>query len=241
VKYIYQIKKTSIWIFVVPVFIINLCLFISIYGDFLQNTLFQVDAIGRSSFTIPYIDGGTSISRVSRTYPAYLLFKPGMLITAILLIKYWFANKSLFNEIDKKNNLKKYFLFFGVGSSLFLIIHSLFLGLNYEVDLYKFFRRFVLLAFIIFEIIAQTILIINIFLIKDKIKNLINSRILLLKAILVSLLIAIALFALPMLNSDEYTHFKHALEWNFFIGVISFYLLTFFFWKKPRVHTSEDV
>ena len=240
-KYIYQIKKISIWIFVLPVFIINLCLFISIYGDLLQNTFFQVDAIGRSSFTIPYIDGGTSISRVSRTYPAYLLFKPGMLITAILLIKYWFANKSLFNEIDKKNNLKKYFLFFGVGSSLFLIIHSLLLGLNYEVDLYKFFRRFVLLAFIIFEIIAQTILIINIFLIKDKIQNLINSKILLLKAILVSLLIAIALFTLPILNSGEYTHFKHALEWNFFIGVISFYLLTFFFWKKPRVHTSEDV
>ena len=26
--------------------------------------------------------------------------------------------------------------------------------------------------------------------------------------------------------------FKHALEWDYFIGVISFYLLTFFMWKK---------
>ena len=25
---------------------------------------------------------------------------------------------------------------------------------------------------------------------------------------------------------------KHALEWDYFIGVISFYLLTFFLWKK---------
>ncbi len=240
-KYINQIRKTSIWIFLIPVIVINLCLFISINGDFLQNTLFQVDAIGRSSFTIPYFDGGTSISRVSRTYPAYLLFKPGMVITAFLLIKYWFANKNLFTEIDKKNNLKKYFLFFGVGSALFLIVHSLFLGLNYEINLYKFFRRFILLAFIIFEIIAQTILIINMFLIKEKIKSLINTKILLLKAVLVSLLIIIAFFSLPILNSSEHTHFKHALEWNFFIGVISFYLLTFFFWKKPTVHTSEDV
>ena len=25
---------------------------------------------------------------------------------------------------------------------------------------------------------------------------------------------------------------KHALEWNYFLGVITFYLLTFFLWKK---------
>ena len=35
-----------------------------------------------------------------------------------------------------------------------------------------------------------------------------------------------------ILNSSEYTHFKHALEWNYFLGVITFYLLTFLFWKK---------
>jgi len=25
---------------------------------------------------------------------------------------------------------------------------------------------------------------------------------------------------------------KHALEWDYFLGVIAFYLLTFFMWKK---------
>ena len=57
----------------------------------------------------------------------------------------------------KKN---KKFLFFGIGSAIFLIAHSIFLGLNFEYDLYKFFRRFVLLGFIIFEIIAQALLVI---------------------------------------------------------------------------------
>jgi len=28
------------------------------------------------------------------------------------------------------------------------------------------------------------------------------------------------------------THLKHMLEWDYFLGVISFYLLTFFMWKK---------
>ena len=69
-----KVKSMSIWIFIIPVLVLNLCLFISVNGHLLQGTLFQVDAIGRSSFTIPYFDGGTSISRVSRTYPAYLLF-----------------------------------------------------------------------------------------------------------------------------------------------------------------------
>ena len=26
--------------------------------------------------------------------------------------------------------------------------------------------------------------------------------------------------------------FKHALEWDYFLGVILFYVLTFFLWKK---------
>ena len=159
---IYKIKKVSIWIFIVPIVVLNLCLLISVNGEILQGTIFQVDAIGRSSFTIPYIDGGTSISRSSRTYPAYLLFKPGMIITAFLLIKYWILNNKLIQKIDNQHNKNKYFLFFGVGSALFLILHSIFLGINFEVDLYKFFRRFVLLGFIVFEIIAQALLVANI-------------------------------------------------------------------------------
>ena len=231
-KEIGQIKKVSIWIFIIPVVVINFCLFISVNGHLLQSTIFQVDAIGRSSFTIPYIDGGVSISRIVRNYPAYLLFKPGMLITAVLLIQYWIANNRLFKKINnntKKNNL---FLIFGVGSALFLIAHSIFLGINFEANVYKFLRRFVLLGFIIFEIIAQAILIINIIKNKNKITKFINNKILILKMILVSVLIIVAILSAPILNSEEHDRFKHALEWNYFVGVVSFYFLTFLFWKK---------
>ena len=51
-----------------PLIIINLCLYISINYDLLDNTIFAVDQIGRSGFTIPYIDGSISISRASRTF-----------------------------------------------------------------------------------------------------------------------------------------------------------------------------
>ena len=227
-----KIKIVSILIFAVPIVVLNVCLFISLNYQLYENTIFVVDQIGRSSFTIPYFDGGTSISRVSRTYPAYLLFKPGMIITSILLIKYWISNNNLFKKIDDFSKKNKYFLFFGVGSALFLIAHSIFLGINFETDLYKFLRRFVLLGFIIFELIAQTLLVLNIIKIKGKILEFINIKILTLKIILVSVLVIVAFFSAPILNSSEYIHFKHALEWNFFLGIVTFYLLTFLFWKK---------
>ncbi len=229
-----QIKKVSIWIFIVPVVALNLCLLISVNYILLEDTVFSVDQIGRSGFTIPYIDGSLSISRSARTYPSYLVFKPAMIITSILLIKYWLANNRLFSYLEDLHK-KKYFMLFGIGSALFLILHSIFLGLAIENDLYKFFRRFILLGFIIFEITAQTLLVINIFKIKTKVKELINNKILILKAILVIVLIIVAIFAAPILNSTEHTHFKHALEWNYFIGVVLFYLLTFLFWKKGKV------
>jgi len=232
VEKIDQIRKISLWIFVLPLTVLNLCLFISVNYHLLENTIFVVDQIGRTGFTIPYIDGGVSISRTARTYPAYLLFKPGMIITAIFLIKYWIENNKLILKIENKNKKNKKFLIFGILSAIFLIFHSIFLGVNFEYDLYKFFRRFVLLGFVIFEIIAQSLLVINLFKIKVKISSFINKNILVIKVILVSLLIIVAVASLPILTSSGHVHFKHALEWDYFVGIVTFYLLTFLFWKK---------
>ena len=229
-----RIKAISIWIFIVPIVVLNLCLFISINYHLFENTILSVDQIGRSGFTIPYIDGGVSISRSARTYPTYLIFKPGMIITAFLLIKYWIANNNMARTINNQNEKNYRFLIFGVGSAIFLIVHSIFLGVKFDYDLYKLFRRFILVAFIIFEIVAQALLVITLFKIKNKISEIINKKVLILKIVLVSLLAITALASLPILTSSGNTHFKHALEWNYFIGVVLFYLLTFLFWKKGQ-------
>ena len=129
-------------------------------------------------------------------------------------------------------------MIYGVLSAIFLIIHSIFLGVSFEHDLYKLFRRFVLLAFIIFEIVAQALYVITLFKIKKIISELINKKILILKILLVSILIAAAFASLPILTTSGHVHFKHALEWNYFIGVVLFYLLTFFFWKAQKNQKS---
>tara|TARA_B100001093_G_scaffold510195_1_gene575619 strand:+ start:835 stop:1434 length:600 start_codon:yes stop_codon:yes gene_type:complete len=197
----------------------------------LNGTVFNVDMIGRSNFTIPYFDGSLSISRASRTYPQYLIFKPAMVITSILLIIYWHKNNELINLFLNTN--KNYnFKILGILSAVFLIIHSVLLGVETDFKIFKFLRRVVLLSFIIFEIAAQGYLVYNFYKLKLKIKDLINNKILKLKIILVGILVSVAVLSVPILISSGNVHFKHGLEWNYFIGVIIFYLLTNLLWKK---------
>ena len=227
-----QIRKLSLWIFFLPLIAINLCLFISVNPSLLDGTIFTVDQIGRSGFSIPYLDGSLSISRASRTFPQYLIFKPSMIITGILLFYYWNNNNNLVCKIRNTENFKYKFRLFGILSAVFLIIHSIFLGVKFDIQLYKLFRRVVLLLFIIFELIAQGMLVYYLFNIKSKISEITNKSILFIKIILVSILVIVALASLPILVTKGNTHFKHALEWNYFVGVITFYLLTFFFWRR---------
>tara|TARA_B100000003_G_C10835132_1_gene332588 strand:- start:18 stop:719 length:702 start_codon:yes stop_codon:yes gene_type:complete len=226
-----QIRKLSIWIFLIPLLAINLCLFISQNPEFLEDTIFTVDQIGRSGFSIPYLDGSLSISRASRTYPQYLIFKPSMILTAILLYYYWSSNNNLVNKLNS-SDINYKFKKFGILSAVFLAIHSIFLGIKFDIQVYKLFRRVVLLLFIIFELIAQGLLVYHLYKLKNKLDNLINRNVLFVKAFLVSVLIIIAILSLPILVTKGNTHFKHALEWNYFVGVVVFYLLSRFFWRR---------
>ena len=226
-----QIRKLSLWIFFVPLISINFCLYISQNPEFLENTILAVDQIGRSNFSIPYIDGSLSISRASRTFPQYLIFKPAMVLTAIFLFIYWKNNNQLVNNLYS-SNINYKFKTFGILSALFLVIHSMLLGVKFDIQIYKLFRRVVLLLFIIFEIIAQGILVFHFFKLKSKLENFINRKVLVLKIILVTVLTVVAILSVPILVTEDNTHFKHALEWNYFAGVLTFYLLSRLFWKR---------
>ena len=215
-----------------PLVAINLCLIISINFEFLNGTIFEVDMIGRSAFSIPYIDGSLSISRASRTFPAYLVFKPAMILTSVLLYFYWKKNNKIIGEFNQNFNKNYKFKIFGILSAIFLAIHSLLLGVDIDIKIFKLLRRVVLLSFIIFEIIAQGFLVYHLYKLKSKIEMFFNTFILKLKIILVAVLASVAILSLPILVTKGNVHFKHALEWNYFIGVIAFYFLTRMFWKR---------
>ena len=229
-----KVKSISIWIFIVPFVAVNACLLlITQFHELFPN---QEDIIHN---TFPYFDGGTSISRTARPYPTWLIFKPSMFLTSFLLIKYWLYNKSIIEFFDKDHKYKNKILFFGIASAVALIVHSIFLGIKFDNDLYKLFRRVIMLSFIIFEIAAQAYLVATFYSFKDKLSQYISLKILKIKITLVSTLIVVALISIPIISlpGDDFfglnlKFFKHALEWDYFIGVISFYLLTFFMWKK---------
>ena len=96
-----------------------------------------------------------------------------------------------------------------------------------------------MLMFIIFEIVAQTYLVITFYSFKNKLSEYINVIFLRLKLILVIILITVAVISIPIISlpGNDFFGFnlkfvKHALEWDYFLGVITFYMFTYFMWKK---------
>ena len=233
-EYIKKAKSLSIWIFILPFVAVNTCLIlVTQFHSLFPN---QVDIIHN---TFPYFDGGASISRTARPYPSWLVFKPLMIFTSFLLVRYWMYNREIVNFFSKDHkNMKKIF-FFGVASAIFLTLHSIFLGIKFDNDLYKLFRRVILLLFIIFEIVAQAYLVSTLYSLKKDITQFLNLNVLKIKIVLVTILIVVATISIPIISlpGDDFMgitlkFLKHGLEWNYFLGVITFYLLTFLMWKK---------
>jgi hypothetical protein len=228
---IQKVRSFSIWIFLIPFISINTCLILITEFQWLFPN--QEDIIHN---TFPYIDGGASISRTVRPYPTWLIFKPAMFLTSFLLIKYWLLNKDIIINFNKNHKHLKKIIFFGIGSAVALTIHSIFLGIKFDNDLYKLFRRLIMFTFIMFEITAQAYLVATLYSFKDQLIKFINVKVLRLKLILVSILIVVAVVAIPMVSwpGNQFKFLKHALEWDYFLGVISFYLLTFFMWRNKK-------
>ena len=162
----------------------------------------------------------------------YLIFKPAMFLTSYLLIRYWLNTKNIIQKFKSNYHNTNKIIFFGVGSAILLTIHAIFLGVKFDNDLYKLFRRIIMLSFIIFELIAQAYLIKFFYEIKKDLNKFINGIYLKIKRILITTLIIVSIIVLPFLPFDNFKFLKHALEWNVFLGVIVFYLLTHLMWKK---------
>jgi len=224
-----KVKSISIWVFIIPFLAINICLILITQFHWVFPN--QENIIHN---TIPYIDGGASISRAARPYPNWLIFKPAMFLTSYLLIKYWLYNKEIIQYLEKDHKNLKKIIFFGVGSAVALTIHSIFLGIKFDNDLYKLFRRLIMLSFIFFEITAQAYLVATFYSLKRELNEYINPKILRMKLILVSILIIVAILCIPLILMPGNKFLKHALEWDYFLGIITFYLLTFFMWKNKN-------
>lgn len=186
----------------------------------------------------PYLYGEVSISRTARYFPATLIFKPFIILGAIFLLLYWINNLKLFKELESRNILvisSRKFFYFGVFSCVFLILHALFLGLDFDSELFRKIRKLIIILFILFEILAQIFLTKILFQLKENLKNYINPLFLKIKIVFVSMILVITfiVFGLLIWGDLDGTH-KHVIEWNYFSSLLLYYLLSRLLWRKAQ-------
>ena len=193
---------------------------------------------GFASIRNPYIYGEVSISRTARYYPASLIFKPLIVLSALFLFFYWRSNFYFFNLLKNKNildNASKTFFYLGGLSCLFLTLHALFLGLDIDSKLFAKIRKLIIVSFILFEILAQFYLIKYLYRYKNNLKDYMRPFVLNLKIVFVSTVILSTIIVFSLLVwADMSTSIKHILEWNYFSILLIYYLLSRLLWKSSQ-------
>ena len=141
-----------------------------------------------------------------------------------------------FNYIFKhtiKNKKNFYFFYFGILSAIFLFLHVFFLGWIFEIEFLTKIRRIFVVFFILFEILAQAFLIKKILLIKDKIIDYLNEKIILIKLLFVIFVCLSTIIIFVLLTIYNFPpNVDYILEWNYFLILLIFYFLSFLLWKK---------
>ena len=189
---------------------------------------------GTSTAVNPFIYGEVSISNIVKRFPINYLFKPFMFITSLLMIFYWLTYQKIFTTINQKKRINK-FTIFGVFSGIFLFFHVFFLGTKIDNEIFNQIRKLILILFILFEILAQFFLTKRLYLSIKTINNYISKKILNTKIIFVSLILLSSSFIIVILtffNLDSKV--DYILEWNYFLLLLIFYLLSALLWNKQK-------
>ena len=208
------------------------------YDNFksLANLVYKIKktekfSFGTSKMVNPFFFGETSISNIVKRLPLAYFFKPLIYISSFLMILYWYYNNLAAKNIQNRSKNFPFF-YFGILSSIFLFFHVTFLGSNIENELFQKIRRLIIVLFILFEIISQVLLVINLRKNLEKFQVYISKKVLSLKYYLISFMVMITIIILTILSLfDLSSKFDYFLEWNYFLILLFFYLLSFFLWK----------
>ena len=183
---------------------------------------------------IPYLDGCTSISATGRHGVGYVLFKAGMLPSAVVLLLYWrLCRDWLLEAGDADGPALRSLLWLGIAGALFMVLYTVFLGHKGEV--YNLLRRFGVTLNLGFTYLAQLLVVWRLRRLRDK-----GGRapcpawILQAKTWLVAVLLLLGLGSIPVSNfiADK-DPVENAIEWAFCLLMSGFYLLTAVAWRRP--------
>ena len=203
-----------------------------IFPNFFENIASGSFQLGTSKSINPLINGETSISNIVKRSPVKFIFKPLMFLSVFLMIIYWFLYNKVLNNIFQVKRINV-FLIFGVLSAIFLFLHVYFLGQKYEAEIFNKIRRSYIVFFILFEILAQAYLLKIIWKKRNDLKNYFYKTILISKLSFVILIATISFTILTILIFKNLSaKVDYILEWNYFLILLVYYLLSFLIWKK---------
>ena len=192
--------------------------------------------IGTSTIVNPFFYGETSISNIVKRYPVSFFFKPLMFISSLLMLIYWYHNNKIAKKVQNTNKNFKFF-YYGFLSAIFLFLHVLFLGSEINNEIFKKARRIIIVLFILFEIISQALLVLNLKKNYKIYENIISKKVLQLKYVLISFMILASILIIFILTFfDLSSRFDYFLEWNYFLILLFFYLLSSLLWKINLNH-----
>jgi hypothetical protein len=180
----------------------------------------------------PFFYGETSISNIAKRYPLYLIFKPFLFIASLLIIIYWIYTKKIIQLFNKSEKIELYYIF-GILSGIFLFLHVFFLGSEIQNEIFVKLRKFIIAFFILFELFAQFFLIKKLFILKKIINDFVNYFFLQLKwSFVIFFLVLTVLITSLQIVSNLPKDVDYIIEWNYFVFLSFYYLLTFYLWKK---------
>lgn len=114
-------------------------------------------AVGTVAPCLPYLDGGTSVSRACRTEPAVHVFRALVLPSAAAIAAtWWIAAAWLARERLAGARARRWMLALGVVGALFLVLYATFLGT--QGDVYRLMRRYGVYVFFTGIALAELIL-----------------------------------------------------------------------------------
>lgn len=215
------IQRLSLALFIIPLvtIFISLCIAVTLNVYQLCN---------------PFINGCYTISRIGRSHPGVLIFKPMMLITTILIIAYFFEHI----RILKKFLISKIYLnlisYFSIITALCLLGYILFLGVE-DSEIWKFMRRGGIFIYIISLVFAQFFVALSYMKIKNDYQVIVSSKAIKItyyhSLILVILGFILFLFTNRFLQLTSWNT-RIIIEWNYFLFMSLFFLNTYYIWKK---------
>ena len=215
------LQRISLGLFIIPSVTIFLCLGMATYLNILE-------------ICNPFISGCYSVSRVGRSYPAILIFKPMMVITIVLMIVYFFEHYRIFKKFLINKIYLNLILLSGLISSFALFIYIIFLGIEGS-EIWRFMRRGGIFIYIISLIISQFLIVLTYLKIKNDYKVIISSKIININFYFIFLLIIFGIILILLIDIFSLTtpwYIKNIIQWNYFLLMNLFFLNTYFIWKK---------